>query len=383
LQRRRWQTTTAAAASLLLAALTLRPAPPAPETTVRRTVHLHTEPAGATAVLVPIDDYGEPVPTHAIRPSGKAPLTVPDVPAGDYLVVVNLPGYGFHEVYRRVPTPDQAQAMFPHNRWRQRPDGTIELPPITILPTAAVRLNMVRLDGGKFEMGADGWDGQSWKGQVLTPAHERSVAPFYLDGDEVTTRRYKAVTKDLPPDLQRLYPKTPADFDAYPVTFVSFHMAREYAELVGKRLPTEAEYEFAATGGDKRRRYPWGDKAPENWDGVWKAGPVGHLGFDRSAHGIRDLYSNVAEWTDSHQTAYAPRYHPSLLRKGINGEDFFRRYRQSRVVRGAPSFTVLPQVPCEMELAVGARGRFSVRMDATAAGLGFRCACSPGPRFLD
>src|SRR5207253_3220432 len=96
LRRWRWQAATVAVLALLLVTLGLamKPGPPPSDGLLRHNVYLHTEPPGATAALVPIDDYGEPNPEKAIRPRGKTPLIVPAVPAGEYLVVVDLPGYG-------------------------------------------------------------------------------------------------------------------------------------------------------------------------------------------------------------------------------------------------------------------------------------------------
>jgi hypothetical protein len=54
------------------------------------------------------------------------------VPPGLYLVVADIPGFGFHEVYRLVPGPGQPLGSFTHDTWKDRKDGTVELPPINI-----------------------------------------------------------------------------------------------------------------------------------------------------------------------------------------------------------------------------------------------------------
>ena len=59
----------------------------------------------------------------------------------------------------------------------------------------------------------------------------------------------------------------PPDFASYPVTGISFHSARQYAEAIGKRLPTEVEYEFAATNGGNQD-FPWGQD-DLNWETLW------------------------------------------------------------------------------------------------------------------
>src|SRR5206468_1269871 len=111
--------------------------------------------------------------------------------------------------------------------------------------------------------------------------------------------------------------------------------ARQYAESVGKRLPTEVEYEFAATD-EGRRDFPWGQDGKPVGEDLWQPGPVRVPAWDRTPAGIFGLYSNALEWTDSLQTSYDPANHPSVLRKLYNGEVDFQRYRTRRVVRGGP-----------------------------------------------
>jgi formylglycine-generating enzyme required for sulfatase activity/predicted Ser/Thr protein kinase len=106
-----------------------------------------------------------------------------------------------------------------------------------------------------------------------------------------------------------------AGFERLPVSLVSWYGARLYCETLGKRLPTEDEWEAAARGRDNRR-YPWGSDAPRCGDVVIKsdgkirrpacppgpgaARPVGSAAQDVTADGIHDLGGNVAEWTSSY-----------------------------------------------------------------------------------
>ena len=86
-----------------------------------------------------------------------------------------------------------------------------------------------------------------------------------------------------------------------PIRGVSFYEATYFAELLGKRLPTEAEYLAAATGGG-RRAFPWGDSPGDAAAQGWRLGPVGICPVDRTpgpGPPILGLYSNVAEWTSS------------------------------------------------------------------------------------
>src|SRR5262249_15183165 len=90
-----------------------------------------------------------------------------------------------------------------------------------------------------------------------------------------------------------------------PIVHVSWNEARAYCRWAGRRLPTEAEWELAA-GGTEKRRYPWGDRTPSpgqaNFHPTERA-PVGALAPGDTPEGCRQMIGNVWEWTES---AFAP-----------------------------------------------------------------------------
>jgi formylglycine-generating enzyme required for sulfatase activity len=356
---------------------------------VRHEVRLRTSPAGAEVVLVPVNEYGELQPEQRIRPRGRTPLLVPRVPAGEYLVVVNVPDHGFHEVYRVVPGSNQAAGFYPHNKWEKAPDGTIDLPAIDVPRTADVRENMVRVEGGSFRMGSDGRHGKSWVRTPVGPAHDRTLQAFDLDATEVTVKDYVGQGKELPPRMKAHYPKEPANFKRFAVTHVLWAQARAVAEQMGKRLPTEEEYECAATARGTRD-YPWSNDEEKAREVIWKAGPVGEPAFDcviLPGGKIFGLYSNVAEWTESRFIMYTPQHHPSRLRTFVGGDSYYATWHMARSVRGAPFTEVLQgqftAAQRDQELVHGPRGRFQVDVDSRLPLLGFRCARSARPRFLE
>ena len=98
-----------------------------------------------------------------------------------------------------------------------------------------------------------------------------------------------------------------------PVSHVSFLEASAYAKWAGKRLPTEAEWEKAAsfsTASGARQAFPWGDNAPEETRGnlfeneLWGVAPIGAYSQGQSAYGCHQMIGDVWEWTTSDYTPY-------------------------------------------------------------------------------
>ncbi|MHC4550668.1 MAG: formylglycine-generating enzyme family protein [Planctomycetota bacterium] len=134
---------------------------------------------------------------------------------------------------------------------------------------------------------------------VVTRKGVRFEKGFYLAVHEVTLGEFRRFLQ------ARRWPGTrwAEGADRLPVTRVTLHEARAYAEWRRARLPAREELEWAATGGG-RFRYPWGDRfAPERVNSR-EAGPgrvevVGHRRGGYSIHGFADLRGNVAEWTET------------------------------------------------------------------------------------
>ena len=177
---------------------------------------------------------------------------------------------------------------------------------------------MIYVPGGKFMMGRN--DGSSDEG----PAHEVEVKPFFLDAQEVTNQDYKRfvdATGRSAPKHWKLNGAYVPDEARYPVTYVTWEDATSYAKWANKRLPTEAEWEYAARGGAKGYLYPWGNQWQAGYANVDRKGqnkpaPVGSFEKDVSPFGIYDMAGNVSEWVQDFFSGY-----------GATPDQRFRVYR--------------------------------------------------------
>ncbi|MBW3543405.1 MAG: SUMF1/EgtB/PvdO family nonheme iron enzyme, partial [Planctomycetes bacterium] len=283
-------------------------------------------------------------------------------------VVAEKKGHGFHEVYRTVPSAGDETQSSPNRfrRWRRLPDGRIRLPEIRIVPTAQALRGMALVEGGDFTMGDARW-------RVLTHPHPRTVESFYLATAEMTVGESRKAAEGLISAMQ--HPDPPlADDEA--AKYVTFGDALDLAEKVGLRLPTEAEFEYAATNGG-RTTFPWGDDVALVTE--WSYGPVGEPEYDATPTNppLRGLYSNVAEWTLSRPLPY-----PGAPQLPIEGSLSSKTVHFMRTIRGGPPSVVTARARPE-EWSFGPRFRVAELEDGRRhAGLGFRGARSIGPRYL-
>jgi formylglycine-generating enzyme required for sulfatase activity len=223
---------------------------------------------------------------------------------------------------------------------------------------------MIRIPGGTLLMGSDEFYPEEG------PVHERTVAPFELDAHPVTNAAFAAFVAatgyvtiaerplnpsdfpvadpaDLVPGAMVFTPTSgPVDLrdwrqwwrwepgahwrrpfgaeDAvvdrgdHPVVHIAYPDAAAYAEWSGKRLPSEAEWEWAARGGLVGARFAWGSEArpggavmADTWQGDFpyrNAGAAGWVGtapvgsFPENGYGLHDMIGNVWEWTNDYWT---------------------------------------------------------------------------------
>ena len=306
---------------------------------------------------------------------------------------------------------------------------------------------MVWIPAGAFTMGATDQEGRPDE----YPAHSVAVDGFWVDANEVTNAQFRkfveatgyVTTAEIKPnweDLKKQVPPgtpkppdsvlvasslvfTPPDHpvplddvsqwwswkkgadwkhpqgpgssiagkDNYPVVQVSWDDAQAYAKWAGKRLPTEAEWEYAARGGLKDKPYPWGSedvttgKPKANtwqgnfpnrntrWDGYYGLAPV--RSFASNGYGLYDVAGNVWEWcSDWYDADYygrlAGRTTPNPRGPGASN-DPMEPGTPKRVVRGG-SFL------CNASYCKGYRvtSRMKTSPDTGLEHTGFRCVAS-------
>jgi formylglycine-generating enzyme required for sulfatase activity len=169
-----------------------------------------------------------------------------------------------------------------------------------LIPGIIIPEGMVFIPGGSFMMGR----GRASEENPSGPPHQVTVAPFFIDKHEVTREQYQKFIKATGYRAPSIWANGtfPNGTGQWPVSGVSWEDAQKYAKWAGRRLPTEAEWEFAARGADKRI-YPWGNKFTPDKANVARETAQ----FTRaenypkgvSPFGVFDMVGNAWEWTDS------------------------------------------------------------------------------------
>ncbi len=244
--------------------------------------------------------------------------------------------------------------------------------------------NMELIPAGEFRMGSNEHSSEK-------PVHSVYVDAFYMDKYEVTNAEYAEFlnAKGKHTDagqtwlavghedarieyVNRAY-RSKAGYEKHPVVMVSWYGAMAYAEWVGKRLPTEAEWEKAARGGLSGLKYPWGNGIDSN-----KANYNNHVRdttvtgkYPANGYGLYDMSGNVWEWClDEYNGGFyavSPSQNPLSGANSIKWLlDNYTGVNTSRVVRGGSRFYNANHV------------RVAFRNSGTPArvspDVGFRCA---------
>lgn len=195
----------------------------------------------------------------------------------------------------------------------QKEDGQSALERLSTQDPAGI--TWVRIDGGTFLMGSD--DSDSFDEEK--PVHTVTVSTFEMSKSEVTVAQYKKcvdASACSAPDTDGYCNWGKSDRDNHPVNCVDWDQAVSYAKFVGGRLPTEAEWEYAASSGGQNRKYPWGNQTATCDYAVMDDGGGNGCGLDRTwpvcskpagntSQGLCDMSGNVYEWVqDWYHTSY-------------------------------------------------------------------------------
>lgn len=196
---------------------------------------------------------------------------------------------------------------------------------------------MVAIPAGTLRMGSPEGRGRADE----RPQHKVEIRAFCLDAREVTIAAYQACVKnatcDAPPrEVQLLEPTKQdkhenrsklctaqlADNSDLPVNCVAHDEAEKFCAWKGHRLPTEAEWEWAATSGDDQLEYPWGATPPRDDVVCWQTKRPCTVGSKPAeAFGLFDMAGNVSEWTNTPFGAY-PNPPDSGTRLAVRGGHF-------------------------------------------------------------
>jgi len=220
--------------------------------------------------------------------------------------------------------------------------------------------SMAQIPAGCFDMGDAFAEGNAEE----LPVHNVCISAFEMDVHEVTNAEYQACVLAggcEPPPYTDLTPwggdpityyGNPV-YDSFPVIYVSWNQATTYCTWAVKRLPTEAEWEYAARGGLAGGRYPWGDTVDcgmAAYDRYWPY--LECLGYDGrpdhphevtsyapNGYDLYDMAGNVYEWVNDR---YGATYYSSSPVNDPQGPTtgFFRVYRGGSWHHGYPSLRV-------------------------------------------
>ena len=223
---------------------------------------------------------------------------------------------------------------------------------------------MVLIPSGYYTMGSDS--------NNESPKHKVWVEPFFIDKYEVTNHQYREFVDSTGHPAPSYFRDSDFNKPDQPVVGVSYYDALSYARWVGKRLPTEAEWERASRGGMEQKEFPWGNDLPfkkcnyapkgnKEADGFEYTAPVGQ--FLPTNYGIYDMSGNVWEWCEDFYDTEYYKYSPE---KNPVGPDS----GYSKVLRGGSGMSINPKY-------LRCASRLELKPFVQDKYYGFRCVQTP------
>lgn len=261
-----------------------------------------------------------------------------------------------------------------HDRWLSEVDvSDIEIWPRKVYAghIGFSQAPMVLIPAGEFTRGDE--EGESDE----RPAKQITIDAFYIDQYEVTNRLYReCVSSKVCTPPQKLYSLQERGdyynnvdrYGNYPVIWITWEQADTYCKYLGKRLPTEAEWEKAARGPEEHS-YPWGDEllseVQDTFENRRDTVFVGSTPLDISGYNVYDMAGNVLEWVSDY---YDPNYYQENITQNPRGP----RTAVRKAVRGGAWDSSQPKLWRNAN-----RGGY--RAINNAHNLGFRCASNQSP----
>jgi formylglycine-generating enzyme required for sulfatase activity len=227
-------------------------------------------------------------------------------------------------------------------------------------PPSAAASQMASVAGGPFTMGDINGEPDEY------PERNVTLSSYAIDRTEVTNAAYRLCVQAKACDPAPYLDDPDLGRDEHPVVGVTWADAVAFCRWVGKRLPTEAEWEYAAKGGD-HRKWPWAGAFKAAFantsnaeDEFEKTAPVTAFAAGESPHGVLNMAGNAAEWVSDY-------FDPTIYRTVKDptdppGPDSGRE----RVVRGGSYLDSPHQVRVSAR-----RAKLPTESDNT---IGFRCA---------
>ena len=223
-------------------------------------------------------------------------------------------------------------------------------------------LKYVWIAPGTFLMGCSPGDGDC--ADPEKPAHPVTLGKAYWIGQTaVTVGAYKRFTEAAKTKLPPVAPKLDRGWkkDGFPMVDVVWDEANQYCTWAGGRLPTEAEWEYAARGGSPQARS--GDLSAIAWSKENAENRTHEVaGKLANGYGLYDMLGNVWEWVNDW-------YDPNYYQSGANQDPSGPSAGQERVLRGG-SWIVDPKL-------LRVSDRYSYKPDARSDYFGFRCVWEP------
>ena len=327
---------------------------------------------------LPVNYSAEPTATIEKKSASKLPFIIGGLLLMFLFAGVLLGGVYFFLLSKPVETASKNEPV----ETAETSEPITSSAPLTTAPPAPsselpkqieYKSAMVLVAAGEFTMGSDAGADES------KPAHKVVLPAYYIDKTEVTNAEYKAFC-DATGKSQPANPYFEEDYFANrpnaPVVGVSFADAKAYADWAGKRLPTEEEWEKAASWDDAaktKREFPWGNDFQKSSVAFQtaKISDVGKFPGGASPSGASDMAGNVLEWVD----AFFQPYPNSASSNPEFGD-------KNRVVRGghfasksSDSLKTTKRIYIPPTVASGEDGEKLI-----AAIIGFRCAVSADDR---